>query len=99
MKQVLAALLFVSVPFASSAAQTEAPAAETARFTLDTPIEKIVADPAGKSVLDAAIPGITAHQHYDMFKAMSLKQLQPMSGGMLTDETLKKAEASLATVK
>jgi cytochrome c oxidase assembly factor CtaG len=101
MKSLAAALLVLAVPAGASAAQTEAaaPAAEAARFTLDTPIEKIVADPAGKAALEAAIPGISAHPHFDMFKAMSLKQVQPMSGGMLTEDMLKKAEASLAGAK
>lgn len=101
MNSFFAALLVVALPVAAQATQTDAaePAVAPARFTLETPIEKIVADPAGKAALDAAIPGISAHQHYDMFKAMSLKQVQPMSGGMLTDDLLKKAEASLAAVK
>jgi hypothetical protein len=99
MKSLAVALMMLTVPaVAAGAAQTEAPA-PAVRFTLDTPIEKIVADPAGKAALEAAIPGISAHPHFDMFKAMSLKQVQPMSGGMLTDDMLKKAEASLAAAK
>lgn len=82
------------------AAPTAAPAtaAPAARFTLDTPIEQIAADPNGKAALDAALPGITTHEYYDMFKGMSLKQLQPMSDGKITAETLARAEAALAAV-
>jgi hypothetical protein len=74
-------------------------AAPAAKFTLDTPIEQIIADPAGKAALDAALPGVSTHQALDMFKAMGLRQLAPYSEGMLTDERLAKAEAALATVK
>jgi hypothetical protein len=34
-----------------------------------------------------------------MFKAMSLRAVQPMSNGKLTDEMLKKVETDLAAIK
>lgn len=99
---IAAAVLTFSgwVPAQTATAQTAATApAAAAKFTVDTPIEAIVADPAGKAVLDANLPGLTTHQMYDAFKSMSLKQLQPMSGGKITDEGLVKVGAALATVK
>lgn len=75
-----------------------APAA-TAKYTLDTPIETIAADPKGKAVLDADIPGMTAHPEYDNFKAMSLNQVQPMSGGAISPEALTKTATDLAAIK
>ncbi|MEP6785757.1 MAG: hypothetical protein ABI898_08445 [Sphingomonadales bacterium] len=92
------------VPAQSASAQTSAPAAPAAvaaapKFTIDTPIETIVADPAGKAALDSVMPHLTAHPMFDMFKSMSLKQLQPMSEGKITDEGLAKAGAALAAVK
>ncbi|MCA3566512.1 MAG: hypothetical protein IOD07_04150 [Bradyrhizobium sp.] len=80
-------------------AQTPAPAAPAAaKFGLDTPIEQLVANEKAKAVLDADMPGLSSHPQYDMFKAMSLKQLQPMSGGSISDEILKKVETDLATI-
>ena len=90
---LLPALLAASAPVL---AQESAPAA---RFTLSTPIEQIVADPAAKAALETAIPGLSAHPAYDMFKALSLKDLAPLSEGQITPELLAKAEAALATVK
>jgi hypothetical protein len=81
----------------AAAAPVTAPAAAP-RFTLDTPIEAIVADPAGKAALDGALPGISDHPAYDMFKAMTLKQLEPLSDGKITPELLAKAEVALAAV-
>ena len=75
-----------------------APAGD-ARLTLGTPIERIVAEPAGKAVLDANIPELTPHKMYGTFKSMSLRQLQPMSEGLITDEGLAETEADLAAVK
>lgn len=75
-----------------------APAGD-ARLTLGTPIERIVAEPAGKAVLDANIPELTPYEMYGTFKSMSLRQLQPMSEGLITDEGLAETEADLAAVK
>lgn len=102
-KFVAAALIgLVAAPVAAqNHAGHDAAAATTAapRFTLDTPIELIVADPAGKAALDTALPGISSHPAFDMFKSMSLNQVKPFSEGQLTDETLAKAAAALAAVK
>jgi putative polyketide hydroxylase len=68
------------------------------QLTLDTPIEQIVAEPAGKTALDAAIPAITAHEGYATFKTLSLRKLQPLSRGLITDADLAKTEADLAKV-
>ena len=70
-----------------------------AKYTLDTPIETLVADAAAKAVLDADIPGMTTHPAFDQFKAMSLKQLQPISQGQITDEQLAKVATGLAAIK
>lgn len=74
-------------------------AAGTAKFDLDTPIETIAANPAGKTVLDTDLQNITAHPMYDQFKGMSLNQVQPMSQGALTDAALAKVKADLAAIK
>ena len=56
----------------SAAPAPAADASAAAKFTLDTPIEAIAADPAGKAVLDADFPGMLTHPAYDQFKGMSL---------------------------
>ncbi len=109
MKKLIAAGVFAASLALGSAglAQTPAPAATPAPATsaaavtlsLDTPIEQIVAVPAGKAVLDKDLPGLTSHAMYDQFKTMSLKDLQPMSQGAISDEALKKVGDDLATVK
>ena len=79
-----------------SPAETSEP--DVAGSPLDLPIERIAADPGGKSVLDANLPQVMAHANYETFKAMSLRQLQPLSQGQLTHEALARAESELATV-
>lgn len=73
--------------------------ASTAKFTLETPIETIAADPKGKAVLDTDLQNITAHPMYDQFKSMSLAQVQPMSQGALTDAALAKVKVDLEAIK
>ncbi|MGY4397768.1 hypothetical protein ACVWZA_002965 [Sphingomonas sp. UYAg733] len=99
--------LAVAVPAAAQTAPVEAaPAAPAAvapaaagKFTLDTPIETIVADAAGKAVIEADLPGTTTHPMYDSFKGMSLNQVAPMSNGVITPEILTKVATDLAAIK
>jgi hypothetical protein len=98
------ALAFLAPGAFAQTAPAPAPAPATAataaaKFDLDTPIEALVADPKAKAVLDADLPGVTNHPSYDMFKGMSLRAVQPMSNGKLTDEQLKKVETDLAAIK
>jgi hypothetical protein len=93
-----AALAFLT-PCAFAQTAPAPTAAVAAKFSLDTPIEALVADPKAKAVLDADLPGVTTHPSYDMFKGMSLRAVQPMSNGKLTDEQLKKVEIDLAAIK
>jgi hypothetical protein len=97
-----AALAFLAPGAFAQTAPAPAPAvapAAAAKFSLDTPIEALVADAKAKAVLDADLPGVTTHPSYDMFKGMSLRAVQPMSDGKLTDEMLKKVETDLAAIK
>ena len=76
-----------------------APAATTARLTIDSPIEALLADAAAKAVVEATLPGLDKHPSYDMAKSMSLKQVQPYTNGAITDEALAKIAAGLAAIK
>ena len=100
MKLILAAVL-AALPVAAAAAQSAAPAAPAAApaASLDTPIEALLAAEKTKAILDARIPGLSSHPMLDQFKAMSLKQLQPMAGGQLTDAMLEAVAADLASGK
>ena len=70
-----------------------------AKYTIETPIETIAANPAGKAILDKDLPGLTTHEAYDSFKSMSLKDVQPMSNGAISDAALAKVGTDLASVK
>ena len=100
MKHLTAALLLAFAPVAPLLAQAApAPAATQVRLNLDTPIETIAADPAGKAVLNAIFPEMLGHPEYENFKAMTLRQVQPLAQGAITDEAMAKAQAELAKIK
>lgn len=88
----------VTVPAAVTAQDAPAPAAA---FSIDTPIEALMADERAKAVLIANFGGQDLSQHpaYDQFKALSLKALAPFSQGMISDEMLAKIGAELAAIK
>lgn len=89
-KMILASLAGLSIALASGAAL----AAD--KLTVDaTPIADLAAKPETKAILDKDLPGLTAHPAFEQFKAMTLKALQPMSGGNLTDEQLAAVQADL----
>ncbi|MFM7377214.1 MAG: hypothetical protein ACKO1O_03645 [Erythrobacter sp.] len=89
----------IAVPaFADDTAPATAPAAA---FTIDTPIETLMADERAKAVLTANFGGqdLTQHPYYEQFKGMSLKALMPFSQGLITEEMLTKIAADLAAIK
>ena len=103
-----AALLLPTVASAQTATPNPAPtatpaapaaAASTAKFSLDTPLATIVADPAAKAVLDKDMPGVSTHAMFEQVKSMSLNQVAPMAGGAITADMLAKTAADLAAIK
>lgn len=96
---VCLAVAGLSAP-AAALAQNEAPApAPAAAFTIDTPIEALMADERAKAVLTKHLPGIDQHPAYEQFKALSLKALAPFSQGLISDELLGKIDADLTAIK
>lgn len=83
---------------APAPAANAAPAA-AAKFTLDTPVEALMADPRAKAAVDAVLPGVAAHPAYEQFKGMSFNQLAPMAPDLLTADTLAKLKAGLDAIK
>ena len=64
-------------------------------YTENTPVEKIAADPDAAAVLKKDLPGLLEDANYNIFKTMSLKQLQAASGGELSRNDVDKCVADL----
>lgn len=104
MKLVFAAAAATTflMPAAAFAQAAPAPAqtAPAAKFNLDTPIETLAADEKASAVLTAGLGiDVTTHPAYDQFKGMSLRQVQPMSNGQVTEAMLASIEKGLAEIK
>lgn len=93
----LAAAALTAPAFAAETSETAAPMA--AAFTVDMPIEALMADERAKAVVATHLPGIDQHPAYDQFKVMSLKALAPFSQGLITEEALAKIATDLAAIK
>jgi hypothetical protein len=105
MKKLLALAAFASLAAIGAQPvladpQTPAPAPTTpaAKYTLDTPIETLVADPRAKSVLDTDLPGLTTHPQFETFKGMSLTALSGFAPDKLTPDRLEKVKVELASL-
>lgn len=103
-KTLLAGLAGLSLAFAAGAslaaegdatAPAPAPMAAAAASVDNTPIVELVDNPATKAVLDKHVPGVADHPSYDMFKGMTLRQVEPMSEGVLDDGKLAAIQADL----
>lgn len=75
----------------SNVATTQQPS-----FTVQSPIDQIAADKAGKSVLERDVPGVMHDRRYVLYSCMSLAQVASLSGGQLTKAKLDKVNQDLA---
>lgn len=82
-----------------STSETDAvSAAPTSKFSLDTPIADLIADRRAKAVIDKHLPGMSSDKNLGKFSAMSLRLLQPQSGGRLTGALMEQVGADLAAI-
>ena len=95
MRLFLSLALLLSGPALAQTEPAPAPAPAAEKLSIDLPIETLMADPVGKAVMDKEVPSLMAHPAYEQFKSMSLRQLQPYSGGAITDEKIAAVEAAL----
>ncbi len=107
-KLVLAAIALFAAPAMAQSAPTDEDAMHdvhaghdeaAAKFTLDTPIAAIAGDENGRAILDADLPGLTSHPHYEMFKGMSLNQLAPMAGDQIPAEALARVKEKFSKIQ
>ncbi len=70
-----------------------APAAPA--LTIDTSIKYLLADPEAAAILEKHLPGVAEHPARAQFEDMSLPEVAPMSGGVVTDEIIAAIDADL----
>ena len=78
---------------------TPAAPAASARFSVATSkIADLLANPAAKAAIESVIPGFSAHPQIGMAGQFTLKALQPMAQGQITDAHLEAIEKALAAL-
>ncbi len=82
----------------ASAVANPAPPKAAGSFTIDTPVDRIAANPNGKAVLDRDVPGLMASKEYPLFDDMSLSQIAVMSGGRISKDKLSLVQTDLVQV-
>lgn len=92
---IIFASLLLSAPVAAQTAPSPSPAATAGKLTIDSPIEALMADPASKAVVVKYMPTLADHPAYETIKSMSIKDVQPLSGGAITDAMVAGVDADL----
>ncbi len=64
-------------------------------LSIESKIGDIIANPAGKAVMEKHLPGFSSQPQMAMAKGMSLKMVAPMSGGKITPAMLKAIDEEL----
>lgn len=100
MKMLHAAALAITPVLALSAAPALADdhAESAAKLTIDSTIEALMANEAAKAIVLKHLGPIDSHPMYGQFKGMTLPQLQPMSGGQISADTIEKIKGELAAL-
>ncbi len=73
--------------------------AVAAKYTLDTPLQEIVANPAARAVVEAAIPGLTTGFFYPRIKSKSIRALTLDDKDPETQKKMAALAADLAKIR
>ena len=97
------AAAFMAQPAAAPAhpAHHAAPAAPAAaaRFSVaTTKIADLLANPAAKAAIESVLPGFSAHPQVGMAGQFTLKAVQAMTQGHITDAHLEAIDKALAAI-
>ncbi len=90
----------VAIALTLALASTTPALAETSSYTTaETTIGVLMEDPAAKAILDKHVPGMTENPSISMAAGMTLKALQGMTGGKITDDMLAAVDADVKVMK
>ncbi|MGI6217429.1 MAG: hypothetical protein ACOYIK_07450 [Coriobacteriales bacterium] len=61
----------------------------------ESKLKEVTADPRALEILEKYIPGCSEDKRMKLMAGLTLTQLQPMSGGLVTPEMLEQIDAEL----
>jgi hypothetical protein len=100
MSKLAAALASIALAAVAGTAlaqtQTPPPAAPAAaRPTIASPIKDLIANAQTRAVLEKHLPGVSQHPALPQFQDMTLAQVAPVSGGVVTPQVIAAIDADL----
>jgi hypothetical protein len=66
--------------------------------TINSTLKELLADAKAKAILEKHFPGFSSNPQLQMAMGMTLKQIQPFSKGVVTDDKLKLIEQELKKI-
>ena len=63
--------------------------------TINSTIKDLLANPATAAVLEKHLPGVSQHPALPQVQDMTLAQVAPLSGGLITQEIISKIDTDL----
>jgi hypothetical protein len=88
-----------TTPAATTPAAAPAAAAKPLFSISDSTIGTLLDNPTTKAILQKHLPALVGNPQIDMARGMTLTQVQPMAGGLLSDDILAKIAADLLGIK
>lgn len=102
LKQFIAAAVVAATFGQPALGQTpptrKAPAAQ-GRFSLDTPIAQLLANPSAKAALARTMPTVATSPHLKQFQHMSVRQLAANPHASIANAKIRALQAELAKIK
>ena len=100
MSKLAAALASIALAAVAGTAlaQTRTPppaAPAAARPTIASPIKDLIANAQTRAVLEKHLPGVSQHPALPQFQDMTLAQVAPVSGGVVTPQIIAAIDADL----
>jgi len=100
MSKLAAALASIALAAVAGTAlaQTRTPppaAPAAARPTIASPIKDLIANAQTRAVLEKHLPGVSQHPALPQFQDMTLAQVAPVSGGVVTPQVIAAIDADL----
>lgn len=94
-----ASAVFAAAPALANTPAAAAPAPAAKLTTAVNTIGDLLDNPKAKEVLMKHAPAMASNPQIEMARTMTLKQIQPMAGDLLSDEVLAKIDLDLAAIK
>ena len=68
-------------------------------YTVDTKLKVIMKDPKAVEAIDSVFPGFSSNKQLKLVSGMTIREIQQLPSGSLTEEQLEEIEKALAELE